>query len=285
MKPTVPAAALMVLALTPVFGQSAKPTFEVASVKPAPPPAGGLFLTRMGGDPGRLDWASVTLKACLGFAYRVKEYQISGPDWLTAERYNLVAKVPEGASPDQVPEMMQALLAERFKLKLHRDTKEQPIYALVAAKNGPKMKESDPNEAPLRGPGGPGGGPGGPLGQRGRMMFRPGQLEAKQMTVANFAELLARFLDRPVVDMTDLKGNYDFKLAYTPDPRVMQRMTGGGMPPPGGPPPGAAAEGPPESGPSIFTAVQEQLGLKLEGRKAPVETLVIDHVERVPTEN
>lgn len=283
MKRIIPAVAG--LALTQLFGQStATPQFEVASVKPAPPPTGGRIMMRMASDAGRLDWANVTLKACIAAAYRIKEYQISGPDWLTSERYNLVAKLPEGASSGQVPEMLQALLAERFKLKLHRDTKEQPIYALVVAKNGPKMKESDPSDAPPRAPGGPGVGPGGP-GMRGRMMFRPGQLEAKQMALPDFAELLARFVDRTVLDMTELKGLYDFKLDYTPDPRVMQKMIAGAGMPPGGPPPGAGGEAPAESGPSIFTAVQEQLGLKLDGRKAPVELLVIDHVEKVPTEN
>jgi len=281
MKRIFPAATLMAVLAARAFCQSATPQFEVASVKEAPPPTGNGIRVRMGGDAGRLDYANVTLRDCIRIAYRVKEYQISGPDWLSAQRYDLVAKLPEGASRDQVPEMLQALLADRFKLKVHRDTKEQPIYALVVAKNGPKIKQSDPNEGP---PGGavPPGAPGGP---RGMMQIGRGSLQAKQMTVSNFADLLARIVDRPIVDMTELKGNYDFKLEYTPDPRVMQKMMMGAGMPPGGPPPGAAAEGPSESGPSIFTAVQEQLGLKLDGRKAPIELLVIDSVEKVPTEN
>ena len=286
MKRVFPAATLMVLTAAQAFSQPATPQFEVASVKVAPPLTGGQILMRRGSDPGRLDWTNVTLRACISAAYRVKEYQISGPDWLTSERYNLVAKIPDGASPNVIPEMLQALLADRFKLKLHRDTRDQPIYALVVAKGGPKMKESDPSEAPPRGPGAPGS-PGGPpvTAIRGRMLIGGGQFEAKQMAMSEFTDWLARFVDRPVVDMTELKGSYDFKLDYTPDPRVMQKMMMRAGVPSGGPPPGAAADGPSESGPSIFTAVQEQLGLKLEGRKAPIELLVIDSVEKVPTEN
>ena len=121
------------------------------------------------------------------------------------------------------------------------------------------------------------------------MQIGRGQMELKGMSVSQFAEMLSRLVDRPVVDMTELKGVYDFKLQYSPETggRVMQRMAmGAGLPPGGGPAPGAPAEAPPEpSGPSIFTAVQEQLGLKLEGRKAPIEILAIDHAEKLPTEN
>jgi uncharacterized protein (TIGR03435 family) len=287
---------VMVVAVmsTLVFAQPkpATPTFEVASVKAAPPANGNMIRVRMGGDAGRLDYNNVTLRDCVRMAYRVKDYQITGPDWLTAERYDLVAKLPVGASRDQVPEMMQALLAERFKLSLHRETKDLPVYALVVGKGGLKIKPAEDDATPPGPPPGPGASFG-PFGAgRGRVEVGLGSLDIKHMAIATFADLLSRQMDRPVVDMTELKGNYDIKLKFTPEPGMMQRgLFGAVMPPPGGAPQGGAPPPSPADGvstaaaPSIFTAVQEQLGLKLEGRKAPIEILVIDHAEKVPTEN
>ena len=282
MQRTILGASLLaaVCALSPGQTATTTPTFEVASIKVAPPPTGNNLRVRMGGDAGRLDYNNVTLRDCIRFAYSVKDYQISGPDWLRQQRYDLVAKIPEGAPRDQVPAMLQALLVERFKLTVHRETKELPVYALVVGKNGPKITPSEIT-APPPGPGAGGALPG---GGRGMVRFGGGGLEAKGMTVAGFAELMARMVDRPILDMTELKGNYDFKLQFTPEAGMMRMPFGGPMG--GPPPPPAPAEGSSNaSGPSIFTAVQEQLGLKLEGRKAPVEILVIDAAEKVPTEN
>ena len=123
---------------------------------------------------------------------------------------------------------------------------------------------------------------------RGRIQIGGGKLELSAMSMSNFCEHLSRFVDRPVVDMTELKGLYDFKLQFSPElgDRAMQKMAMAGGLPPGGPRPGASPDNPPDpNAPSIFTAVQEQLGLKLDGRKAPIDILVIDHIEKVPTEN
>src|SRR6476620_8172887 len=132
MKPIIVVAGLMAVASSIASAQPAvTPTFEVASIKPAPPPGGNNMMVRMGGDPGRIDYANVSLKDVIRLAYRVKNYQIAGPDWLESARFNIVAKLPEGSSREQIPEMLQALLAERFKLALHRETKELPVYGLV----------------------------------------------------------------------------------------------------------------------------------------------------------
>ena len=272
------------------FSQSGgkRPEFEVASIKPAPPQPPNQMRIMMGGDPGRVNMANISLKDMMRQAYQVKDYQISGPDWMNSVRFDVVATIPPNTPKEQIPLMWQSLLEDRFKLTLHRDQRELPVYALVVGKNGPKLKESEKQDGPAGGP--PGGGmfPG---GGRGMVQMGRGRLTANRTTVAGFAEILSRQMDRPVVDLTEIKGFYDFTLEWTPDERQrMQFMPG--MP---APPPGAAGEGRPEraggsdgtppSGPTIFVAVQEQLGLKMEAKKSPVEILVIDHVERTPTEN
>jgi uncharacterized protein (TIGR03435 family) len=299
------------------YGQTptAAPAFEVASIKPAGPLnpmmiKSGQMRIGMKIDKARVDVGSLSLADLIRIAYRVKPYQVSGPDWMGAERFNIQATLPEGASPDQAPEMLQALLAERFKLKVHRESKEHAMYALVVAKNGPKLKESPPEvEAPAgeSAPSEPGlgkgqvringsmegkgvvvtGGPGGQM----RMSMGPGgtmHMEAAKMTLSSFAEMLSRFVDRPVVDMTELKGNYQVSLDLAmEDLRSMARSAGVMIPGPGGggeagSAPANAASDP--SGSSIFASMQ-QLGLKLEPRKAPVDLIVVDHLEKTPTEN
>ena len=305
------------------FGQSAATplSFEVASIKPSAPIVDGRLMVRMGGDPGRLDWTNVSIKQIIQQAYQVKDYQISGPDWLASTRYDLVAKLPAGAPRTQVPEMLQTLLAERFKVTIHKETKELPMYALVVGKNGPKMKESEvaPPPSDGAGPGGPSGygappqgaGRGGPMGDaagggvrvgkdgmpqfapgaaRGPMMMMNGRghLSAKMMNMSSLVDMLARQLDRPVVDQTGLKGSYDFDLDYTPDEgqRPMGIPGVAPQPPPGGGEAHAPTASSPEAnGVSLFTALQSQLGLKLDTRKGPVELIVVDRVEKNPTEN
>ncbi len=314
------------------------PAFEVASIKPAAPqPAGMLRIMMRGGpgtpDPGQLTYSNVTLKNILMNAYDVKNYQIEGPGWLDSERYDIVAKIPKGATKEQFRLMLQNLLAERFKVGLHHETKEMPIYSLVVGKNGPKMKESVEEPAATDGAGkdgGPaaGGATGAPppppppeaalghatpgrisVGKDGMprlpggmpkgamaVMMSGGRLRmaSNGQTMAGLINMLANQLGRPVVDNTGLTGKYDFTLDFAPEEggRMMGPM--GAMPPPamapghmgeggGG---GLAASTPDaQSAPSLFTAVQEQLGLRLEPKKGPVELLVIDRAEKVPTED
>lgn len=183
--------------------------------------------------------------------------------------------MPQAERETVVPSMLQSLLAERFKLTLHHETKEMPVYVLLVAKNGPKMHESDPAPSDGPAPGGPAPGP----NRRGSIMMQGrGQLTVNGQPLSRFVDILSRFLGRVVVDQTGLKADYDFKLQWTPgDEEVMFRGMGPG-------PDGRPAPPPDASGPTLFTALQEQLGLKLESQKAPVDTLVIDHVDK-PSEN
>jgi uncharacterized protein (TIGR03435 family) len=281
-------ATLIVFTSCGAFGQTEGklPEFEVASVKPAPPPTGPGLRVRMGGDPGRIDYSNVTLKDMIRQAYQVKEYQISAPDWFNSTRFDVVAKVPAKTPKEQIPLMWQSLLADRFKLTLHREKKELPVYVLVVGRNGPKLKESEDSGDATRptagfGPGMPGG--------RGMMQIGRGRLSATKMSLASFADMLSRQMDRPVIDMTELKGLYDFTLEYTPDERQRMMPFMPGLP--AGPvaeehaPRANSSDSATAAGPTIFVAVQEQLGLKMEARKAPVEILVVDHAEKVPTEN
>ncbi len=260
-----------------------KPAFEVASIKPSEPMPMGRMRITMGADAGMVRYTNVALKDCIRVAYRVKEFQIEGPDWLGSERFDILAKLPAGSSQDQIPEMLQALLAERFKLALHRDTKEHAIYALVAAKGGPKLKAAevavgDPASGKPAGAGAP----------RGNVSIMAGpngaHLKAPSATLSNLAEMISRFSERPVVDMTGIQGQYDFDLVFSPE--TMRSMPGG-MKGPMGPPPGGErlpADAVAERAGSIYDSVQ-RYGLKLEPRKAPMEILVVDHIEKTPTEN
>ena len=161
-------AGLVVFTSCAAFAQTAEnsPTFEVASVKPAAPITGNTIRVMMRGgpgspDPGQITYTNVTVKNVLMNAYGVKGFQISGPGWLDSERYDIVAKVPRGATKAEFMVMLQNLLAERFKLTLHREKKDLPMYALVVGKNGPKLKESVDDPAPKEGDAPKAGGPGG----------------------------------------------------------------------------------------------------------------------------
>jgi len=291
--------------------------FEVASIKPAQAlqsqVSSGKIHVGMTIDGARVDIGSLSLADLIPIAFRVKPYQVSGPDWMSAERFDVIGKIPDGAAKDQVPEMLQALLADRFKLTIHRENRDQSIYALVVAKGGPKLKESVPEpEAPESADDAQKGiaigtadrsqvrvtpdGKGGMVtrgGQAGTTRIAPGpdgsmHMEASRVTMAQLADSLSGFVDRPVVDMTDLKGNYQVTLEISMAD-IMRAARRVGLPvaqPPGGSlgagAPADAASDPSSS--SIFATVQ-QLGLKLEPRKAPIETIVVDHLEKTPTDN
>jgi uncharacterized protein (TIGR03435 family) len=292
--------------------------FEVASIKPSPPlnamqAMRGQQRVGMKVDAARVDIANLSLGDLVRIAYRVKPYQVAGPDWMKAQRFDIIGKVPEGASPDQVPEMLQQLLTERFKLELHRETREHAVYALVAGKNGPKLVETpvdsaaSSRSAAAAAPGGTG-----PVElssdassliisseRTGPIRLSPGpggmRLEAKEATMAALAEMLSRILDRPVVDMTGLKGTYQLTLNLSMQDMHAMVKAAGVMPPgPGtgggdvphrsGPDAPGGTPGSDAAGSSVFENVQ-QLGLKLEARRVPMEMIVIDHIEKAPREN
>jgi uncharacterized protein (TIGR03435 family) len=280
-------------ATAPQAQAGAPQSFEVASIKPSAPAENGMFMVMMGNSPGgRWTAKGVTTSILIQQAYDVKDFQISGgPSWLNSERYDIVAKADTpNITREMLKVLLQSLLAERFNLKFHRDTKELPIYALVVGKNGHKLHASeiqpntqgDAQAANPSKPGQTGGGTGGavevagaPVKSGSQIRMGRGQLNAQMTPVSAIAAMLAQQLGRPVIDKTDIKGNFDFSLQWTPD--ETQRGIGfGGMEKP-------ATDSPLPSdptSPSIFTAVQEQLGLRLEATKGPVEILVIDRIEK-----
>jgi uncharacterized protein (TIGR03435 family) len=296
------------------------PAFEVATIRAAPSMMdfiqqfqAGKAKIGMSVDGARVDMGFSSLADLIRIAYGVKPYQVQGPDWMSQERFEIQAKIPEGVSEDKVPEMLQALLAERFKLAIHRDKKELPIYALIVGKNGPKLTAASTEpDAPLPDfPGrgmsigtekgqmklvqdGKGGGAMQVAGQAGTTRFSvvngSVHLEMTKVTLAALVETLAPMVDRPVLDMTELKGTYQIALDLPMEDMLFlaqKQMATFGLPMPG-PPPGAGAN-PADAastpgGSAIFAAI-ERLGLKLDSRKAPVETIVVDHLEKTPTEN
>jgi uncharacterized protein (TIGR03435 family) len=254
-------AALVVFLAGLASGQdkTAAPAFEVAAIKPNASNDHRMSI-QMGGG-GEIIMSNFTLRRLIMFAYDVKGYSLSGPDFMDTVSFDVNAKPPANSARDQIKPMMQALLAERFKLQIHRETKTLTGYALLIAKGGLKIKQVQASD-------GPDGG-----GQQMRMGI--GQLTAQKIDMKALADLLANQMDRPVVDMTYLKGLYDIKLEYTPEQR-------GGMNPA---PEGVERPAPDAAGPSIYTALQEQLGLRVESQKVPVEVVIVDKVEKVPTEN
>jgi uncharacterized protein (TIGR03435 family) len=240
-----------------------RPAFEVASVKPGDPDN---RIWRLGSMPGgRFAANNASLKLLIQMAYDVRSHQISGgPNWLDSAKYDIDAKpdsataIPPGpASATQMRLMLQSLLEERFKLKLHRELREEPVYELVVAKGGPRMPQATDT---LKQPG------------QGLMRMGRGQLTGTAVAISFLVSTLSQQLGRSVIDKTGLTGQYDFDLKWTPELGEFQFPTGDAGPPPD------------PSGPSVFTAIQEQLGLKLESNKGPVDVLVIDHAEQ-PSEN
>jgi uncharacterized protein (TIGR03435 family) len=259
----------------------------VASVKKSAPATPEQFNIGVHIDGAMVRYSYLPMRSYIRMAYGVKDYQVLGPDWLGTDNYDIAAKLPDGATRSQLPDMLQSLLAERFKLVLHRDTRELPVYALVVGKNGPKLKESAPDPDAGTGPGAKGnvdvavtvgrGGGAIDLGKGSFVTYGRDRMEAKKVTLTALADWLTRLLDRPAVDMTGIAGTYDFSLEYSLEElrNLLRSSTGG------------ARELPasiPDSGTSIFASL-EAVGLKLEQRKAPIEVVVVDRIERTPTEN
>jgi len=238
-----------------------QPVFEVASVKRTDQCE---FKTSI--DPASVVLKGIPLKPVLMEAFKVKMEQIEGPSWLESDCYEIVAKMPEGATRDQVPAMLQALLAERFKLAAHTEDRLRPGYALVVDKGGLKVKEDDP-QANFMGAGRAGQVM---IGRRGR-----GALKGV-MTMAALAASLSRQGYGPVQDATGITGKYDIDLRWAPEPGPPD-VTALAAAPPGADVPA------PE--PNLFAALRESLGLRMERRNMAVEFVVIDHIERIPTGN
>jgi uncharacterized protein (TIGR03435 family) len=292
---------ILVILIPSVYGEG--PNFEVASIKPAPPIDPGQFMdTRCHGgpgtkDPGRWTCANISLSNLVVTIFDLKGFQIGAVASVPTDRFTIAAKVPEGTTEEQFRQMKLNLLAERFGLKFHREKREIQGYELIVAKDGPKFKESEPEppKDPDADPDAIGtllpkmtaGKDAFPVippgrtqvimrlgaGARGRGQWSRITMEA--FATALFGAGLAGL--KPVIDGTGLKGKYDLSLDWAPDianPAAAAPTAESGIP--------AAPE---PSGPNIFTALQQQLGLKLQPKKVTIEILVIDHIEKTPTEN
>jgi uncharacterized protein (TIGR03435 family) len=233
------------------FGQE----FEVVSVKPNQSGSNG---SSMNTNQGRLTATNVSLRSLIVMAYGLKDYQVEGQDWLREERFDLAAKFP-GALPfnkdynEALGAMMRQMLLDRFKLEVHRDTKTFPVYGLVVGKSGIKFKEV-------------------PDSGSHNQNNNNNHLTATCIPMVQFADFLSRRMDLPVLDMTGLTGFYDLTLDYVPETRP-----GDGK--------GATVAAEDAAGLTLPMAIQEQLGLKMEARKAPIGIIIVDHAEKAPTEN
>jgi uncharacterized protein (TIGR03435 family) len=322
------------LALTALaaFAQT-KPSFEVATIKPAAPmdQAKIIAALRDGGkmpvgatiDSRRAEYLYLDLKSLLTYAYGVKPYQITGPDWMATTRFDILAKLPEGSTKGDAPKMLQSLLEERFKLAVHRASAEHPVLALVVNKGGPKLKPSADKpvaideEAPLK----PGDmkmdGPDGPvrakvditngssvvdMGLKGKMSYKMNpatmtmKIDFSMTTMTGFADMLTQLMSqlgggaasRQIVDQTGIKGNYDATLEISlAEILALARASGADIPQgiPGGQANATPTASDPGAGGSSMTDAVQSMGLKLESRKAVVDQFIVDHIEKTPTEN
>jgi len=227
------------------------PEFDAASVRPSKAPG---TRSSMKSDAGRITYTNVSLRDCLMAAYDAKDYQISGPAWLPTERYDIIATAPGAASNDDMKLMLRKLLNERFQMTVHREKRELPVYALVVGKGGTKLLHESEN-------------PG-----RSRTQMSGGSVAFTSITIPELVDYMSHMrtaeMDRPVVDNTGLKGKYDFTVTlFATQEEMMAALNKG------------------DFGSSIFTLIQEQLGLKLEPQKLPLDMVVVDKAEKIPTEN
>lgn len=270
------------------------PQFEVASVRPfAPGPgqvAAGLHF-----DGVQVRGVGLSLRDYLATAYRTKATLISGTDWTATERYNITATLPDGGTKAQVPEMLQALLAERFEVKLHQEKKEFPIFALVLTKGPPKLKELPPDPNADKDKDEPvgmanvatiaaiGNGVSVQYARGASISVGNNRIEVTKLPLWVFCRNLERYSDRQIVDMTGLTGSYTFAVNVTPEVYQAMMLRSAVL---------RGAKLPPEaqtlldaSSPSALGDALEQVGLKLEQRRAPLDTIVIDSALKTPTAN
>ncbi len=248
-------AAAVILSLTITIaafsqtGEAHRPSFEVASIKPNTSGSKAGYIRRPEG--GRFSATNTILRAVIRLAYGFQDAQIvGGPDWINSDRFDFEAKSEAQFQPGEFNVMLQSLLEERFRLKTHREMRELPVFELFVAKNGKKLVPSSLGD-------------GGPLVNNGR-----GRIVSRHAPPEQWVQALSTQLGRQVIDRTGLHGTFDFTLEWAPDPN----------------PTAGENTSPASTGPTIFTALQEQLGLRLESSKTPAEVIVIDSVER-PSEN
>jgi uncharacterized protein (TIGR03435 family) len=240
---------------------TAGPEFEAAVLKPAAPPAGSSLRVGCNGGPGTTDPVRIVcenypLLALLSHAFGVKDYQVSGPDWLASERYDVTASLPPGVSKEQGLQMWRNLLTAQLKLAAHNGTREMPVYSLELTKDGPKLEPARPGAAAPPPASAPKPSPPGTVTR---------DIRSSTMPISQFAASLGLYLDRPIIDHTGLTGVYNINFEWLMDGRI--------------------------AGPgddltfAIRSALPEQLGLKLESRKSSVPVIFIDHIEKTPSGN
>jgi len=281
------------LFLTAAFVQNTRLAFEVTSIRPAvnAPLQAVSAAGSTSGSQFRI--GGLTIRDYISMAYSVKLNQISGPDWITTERFDIAATLPEGSRPEQVPGMLQTLLEDRFDLKTHREKKEFPVYALRVSSGGLKMTavqsvpgtvESDEKSPQTFTREGSGRGISLDLGQGSSFNFANNRFEAKKLTMPVLASLLERFVERPVVDLTGVNGSYDVGFDLSPeDYRMMliRAATAAGLVMS---PEALRALDASPTPTSLFDGLA-RFGLKLEAHRAPLDMLVVDSVRKTPTEN
>ncbi len=345
MKRAMASAGLFSILACGMYGQNGGtvPEFDAVSVKPTTqeiPSAGmmaggGRFSFRMGcsggpgtDDPGRYTCTAANLRMLVTQAWGIENYRVFGPSTLDSERFDIAAKIPEGATRDQFRLMLQKMIVDRFHMVLHHEDRELPVYSLTIAKNGHKLqapKEGDTEtamEAMQKDRAGDGPNPAlrkmaeaGSGSQTGQVMMMVGrnptgrgrggpiatmmsngeaQMIGRRATMTDLTRQLSNQLDKPVVDETGLAGEWNFTLQFAADSiggRGMGPMIGamqsrvGGMSAGAGSPSGTSEATEPSAAPPLPNALEKQLGLKLESKKAPADTIVVDKLEKVPTEN
>jgi uncharacterized protein (TIGR03435 family) len=302
------AAAIVILAASVAFGQAnpasqsqaasqaapngaadSKLEFEVASIRPTQSAGPNRVDVGVRMDGSQAHMTALSIKNLISRAYGVQANLIEGPDWIASQRFDIDAKLPEGATIQQIPEMLQSLLEERFGLKIHRESKDMPAYALMLGKTPIKFKQTPESPQAQAGNGsvnvavsGSVEGVSMDLGNGSSVAFANDEFVFKKVSMDMLAVQLARYLDRPVVNMTDLKGNYDLTLPVTHEDYFVLLVRSGAN---------AGVALPPQAMPllsaspvSLFDALDEQ-GLHLDARKVPLEMVVVDHVSQMPTEN
>ncbi len=266
------------------------PQFEVASVRPSATSGQNAVTVGLHLDGAQVRITSLTMRDYIAMAYRVRQYQVEGPDWITSEKFDLSAKLPAGSNSDQIPDMVAALLSDRFNLKFHRASKELPLYALIIGKPPLSLHESAPDAAGVEArpatnitAAGNEAGVSVDLGRGSYYTFSNNKFEIRKVTMDMLVRVLERYVDRPLVDQTGLKGTYDFDLPVTPEdyqtmliraavnsgvvlpPQALQLLDNGSI--------------------ASLTGGLEKLGLKMDARKAPLDTIVVDQISKTPTDN
>jgi uncharacterized protein (TIGR03435 family) len=254
-------AILLLMTTLASYGQrgTEPPEYEVASIKPNTD-NDFRYAFRIEPD-GALAATGITLKRLMMTAYNVQGFRfVGGPGWVASRRWDVQAKPSRAASPNQIRPMLLTLLEERFQLRSHSETRNMPVYELVVDRNGSKVPTAKDNETRT-------------------VRATAGSIELSNATSATFASQVSYALAQPVIDKTSLSGNFDFAIRWTPEPGENGGPTTAGLPPGTPEPPASTLDGP-----SIFTAIREQLGLRLKSARAPVEVVVIDDVQ-MPTAN